>query len=79
MLTLEQLRQMKPETIFAKGWEPKIGHWVAIRGGIYDWAVYATKADMDDAYIANRGDKVWKKYAVRLVNATPGAEKWYRL
>jgi len=66
MLTIKQLKEMKPDTIFAKG-EAMIKHpwfssyeyarkegayktvnkqgltkikWVAIRGGIHDWAIY---------------------------------------
>jgi len=66
MLTLQQLKDMKPNTVFAKGqgliihpWfdsgpenlvnekgkPDKKGkyvkvNWVAIRGGIFDWAIY---------------------------------------
>jgi len=66
ILTLKKLKQMKPDTIFAKGeamirhpwfqidqWKNKKGayktvneegltkvKWVAIRGGIHDWAIY---------------------------------------
>jgi len=66
MLTIENLKEMKPDTIFAKG-EAMIRHpwfssyeyakkqgayktvneegltkikWLAIRGGIHDWAIY---------------------------------------
>ena len=57
MITLQQLKDMKPNIIFAKG-QGKILHpwfneaknvdennetpvkWVAIRGGIHDWAIY---------------------------------------
>lgn len=66
MLTIKQLKEMKPNTIFAKG-EAMIRHpwfspyeyarkegayktvnkegltkvkWLAIRGGIHDWAIY---------------------------------------
>ena len=59
MLTIEKLKEMKPNTIFASGigliihpWfnnakkvleedgqSTKVS-WVAIRGGIYDWAIY---------------------------------------
>lgn len=55
MLTLEQLKAMEPDTIFATGvneiphpWYgqspeyPKtvMVKWVATRGGIHDWAIY---------------------------------------
>jgi len=64
MLTLEQLKEMKPHTIFASGIglieHPWFNHakpvseggtleqdgrstkvrWVAVRGGIHDWAIY---------------------------------------
>ena len=57
MLTLEKLKAMSPNTIFAHG-RGKIEHpwfnqaknidennetevnWVAVRGGIHDWAIY---------------------------------------
>lgn len=64
MLTIKELKEMEPNTIFASGiglinhpwpdlatsvieggtleadgWSTKV-KWVAIRGGIYDWAIY---------------------------------------
>lgn len=45
MLTLQKLKDMEPHTIF----EHKAGKtdgrtfmWVAVRGGIHDWAIYTT-------------------------------------
>ena len=78
-LTLDKLKSMDPETIFSSGvteidhpWE--VGNkvtvkWVAVRGGIHDWAIYHsfdsnivvawgehTKAS--DRYIAQMGSKL---------------------
>lgn len=48
-LTLQQLKDMKPDTIFASGittipdfWSPGVVNikWVAVRGGRHDWAIY---------------------------------------
>jgi hypothetical protein len=52
MLTLKTLKEMEPHTIFAKGvvidsregcnmaGTGKEIKWVAVRGGIHDWAIY---------------------------------------
>ena len=52
MLTLEFLKQLPPHTIFAYGQvldnplgcnmanTGKLMRWVAVRGGIHDWAIY---------------------------------------
>jgi hypothetical protein len=65
MLTIDELKKMKPGTVFASG-EVEINHpyygqapeypktiqvrWVAIRGGIHDWAIYT---DFDRPFLDN--------------------------
>lgn len=72
MLTLQQLKGMKPETIFAKGeienspdglfmTTSNIGKkliWVAKRGGIHDWAIYCHWAEKGEQFVITNGDKV---------------------
>ena len=70
MLTLQMLKDMEPGTIFATGVAQddenglflantgKLLRWVACRGGIWDWAIYAHFADNTDEWIQNHGDKV---------------------
>lgn len=118
MLTLKQLKEMKPDTIFASGiglkehpWfnqaksvseggtlEPdgrstKV-KWVAIRGGIHDWAIYHSmdgnfvQADyFDDPIhllaskesIARRGAKLHQEEDIKkLVPCDDEAFKMYR-
>jgi len=52
MITIKYLKQLKPRTIFAKGriedspggcniaGTETIIKWVAVRGGMHDWAIY---------------------------------------
>ena len=52
MITIKYLKQLKPHTIFAKGKTidnpsginvantDKVIKWVAVRGGIHDWAIF---------------------------------------
>lgn len=39
-LTITDLIQMKPNTIFSNGSVRHV-HWVAVRGDIHDWAIYS--------------------------------------
>jgi hypothetical protein len=101
-LTLEQLKQMEPDTIFASGtttidhpWEHgKTAYvkWIAIRGGIYDWAIYHSfdsnlmMDESDDKHryasnrmIANHGSKLHDMDKVReLVPCDKDALEMYR-
>lgn len=76
MLTLQQLKDMKPHTIF----EFKPGNnnertfmWVAIRGGIHDWAIYTSLNAVpfrdfwagDKQGIADHGEKMFDKEKIR--------------
>lgn len=75
-ITLVDLKTMEPKTIFDSGFEPQLGYWVAVRGNIHDWAVYASRAWSND--IAEHGGKVWKPHALRLVSVDEEAAWWYR-
>lgn len=120
MLTLDKLKAMKPDEIFAKGetlmlhpWfnntvmtclnkggEPEAKgryckvKWVAIRGGIHDWAIYHSldsnleKADYLDGFshlerswedIARHGAKMrYTDIIKKLVDPDEEAMSWYR-
>jgi hypothetical protein len=120
MLTLKQLLEMKPNTIFARGqgliihpWynsatanlvnkegkKDKHGHhvlvnWVAIRGGIHDWAIYhSLDANLEPAYclggfthleatdeqIARGGAKLYREFEIKaFVACDDEAFKLYR-
>ena len=70
MLTLKQLKEMPPETIFATGVAldnvdglfmantNKELRWIAIRGGIEDWAIYCHFIEKDIEWIKHYGEKV---------------------
>lgn len=91
MLTIEQLEAMPEDTIFATGTandDPdglfmantnRSLRWVAVRGGIADWAVYCHFADRDAAWIARHGDKVRMEHHIRqCVPCTDAAFAQYR-
>ena len=94
MLTLEKLKEMQPDLIFAQGViedSPKginIGNtgnqlkWVAIRGGIHDWAIYADSPyESRDSFedVARYGNKVISEENIRkLVPCDTEAFKKYR-
>lgn len=70
MLTLQSLKDMPQHSIFATGIAEdneeglflmgtgKPLRWVAVRGGIHDWAIYAHHAYMEEEAVARIGDKV---------------------
>ena len=91
MLTLEKLKEMKPDTIFAKGEivdspdginmtnSGKMLKWIVIRGGIHDWAIYCHLAEKDYEWIKDYGDKVHSKENIKkLVSCDDEAFKMYR-
>lgn len=91
MLILEDLKNIKPRTIIAKGevLDSPIGinmtnsgkmlRWVAVRGGIYDWAIYCHFADKNYEWILRFGDKVNIKETIkRLVPCDIEAFEKYR-
>lgn len=91
-LTLDELKAMERRTIFARGSYTRIGnvapsrssaHWVAVRGEIWDWAVYqifdAGDYCVDWEQVSAFGDKIHNMDIVkRLVPATKQALEWYR-
>lgn len=91
MLTLEDLKNMEPKTIIAKGevLDSPIGinitnsgkmlRWVAVRGGIHDWCIYCHFANKSYEYIRASGDKIiFEENIKRLVPCTIEAFKMYR-
>lgn len=90
MLTLQQLKDMKPNTIF----EFKAGKnsertfmWVAVRGGIHDWAIYTSMNSRpgidfwagDKQGLADHGQKVHDRKLVKeLVSCDDEALEMYR-
>ena len=90
-LTLDQLKAMEPSTIFAQGimndgptglnmsHSERILRWVAIRGGIHDWAIYAGPEDWSAEAVARSGDKVHNDENIKkLVPCDDEAFGWYR-
>ena len=93
MLTVEQLKEMNDEEIFAKGqfmdneyginvWNSDhVMDWVAVRGTTHDWAIYYTPAydRMLETNLALKGDKLLGEDNIRrLVNCDDDSYKMYR-
>lgn len=91
MLTLQQLKDMEPDTIFATGETTDDANganmtgsgqalkWIATRGGIHDWAIYIHKAENSDQWIKAHGDKVHNRETVKkLVPCDDEALAMYR-
>lgn len=86
MLTRERLDKLEPGTIFASGLDFDGGNgiflwntgellrWVAVRGGVDDWAVYADKASKSAENVKEFGCKLSKREALKLVM---GSEDFY--
>lgn len=91
MLTLQQLKDMEPSIIFATG-ETTDGYdavnmygkgqelrWVAVRGGIHDWAIYIAPSDWNEEDIKRMGDKVHNRQSIKkLVPCDDEALEMYR-
>ena len=90
-LTLEKLKAMKPDTIFASGTEidspkgisisntGKQLRWIAVRGGIHDWAIYVHFSDKPEDWIRDYGDKIHMELNIRkCVDCDDEAYKMYR-
>ena len=92
MLTLEQLKEMPPETVFAQGeienspdgifmTDSDIGRkmiWAAKKGGVNDWAIYIHWAVRGIDYVISNGDKVTVECNIRkLVPCTDEVFKMY--
>jgi len=91
MLTLQKLKDMSPQTIFATGEILDNPHginmtnsgkrlrWVAVRGDIYDWTIYCHWAENPAGWIQQHGDKVCNKHSIRhLVDCDDEAFALYR-
>ena len=90
MLTLKKLKEMKPHTIFAFKPGETNGRtfmWVAIRGGIHDWAIYTSLNSIpfqdfwagDKKGIADYGQKLHDEEKIReLVLCDDEASQMYR-
>ena len=90
-LSLSDLKAMPPNTTFAQGeavdgpaginmmGSGKMLRWVAARGGIWDWAVYAGWNTSSYEEIARTGDKVHDAATIkRLVPCDKEAGEMYR-
>jgi len=91
MLTLQMLKDIKPNTIFATGIaKDEAGglhmantgrelRWIATRGGIHDWAIYCHFSDRTEEWIKSYGDKVNSaEHIKRLVPCDNEAFEMYR-
>jgi len=90
MLTVEKLKAMGPRTIFVHGADEMDGRtfmWVAIRGGMHDWAIYTTLNSVpmvdfwvaDKKGIADHGQKLCSPTKIKeLVPCDDEAFKMYR-
>ena len=84
-LTIQELKDMKPETKFATGTGtyPDIHkeeiRWVACRGGIHDWCIYYGYTQMSVEEVARNGDKIHSEESIkRLVPCDEEAYGMYR-
>jgi len=85
LLTKDMLKVMPPDTIFATGFTMNKGlyqepvRWVAVRGGIWDWAIYYHKKESSIDYVRNSGDKcITESIIKQLVPCDESAFKMYR-
>lgn len=77
MLTLQELKDMDPDTIFATGTttDDPAGinmtgsgrelRWVACRGGIWDWAIYIQDESWPADEVKRMGDKVGSEVNIK--------------
>ena len=91
MLTLKQLKVMAPDTIFDSGQAMDDGsginmsntgsllRWVAVRGGIHDWAIYCDLLYKSIDEVRDMGEKIHDRETVkRLVPCDDEALAMYR-
>lgn len=91
ILTLDMLKDMPPHTHFATGVTTdnlnginmtnsgQLLRWVAVRGGMHDWAIYINWAYRSEDEVAKNGDKVCSIESIKyLVPCTDEAFKMYR-
>lgn len=90
-MTFQDLKEMSPNSIFAFGevidnstginitGSGEMLRWVAVRGGIHDWAIYCHFADKTKEWIKDYGDKIFRESHIKkLVPCTDEAFKMYR-
>jgi hypothetical protein len=90
-ITIADLKSMPAKTIFAQGeaidgplginmtGSGKMLRWVAVRGGIWDWAIYVGRNTSSYEEIARTGDKVHDIATIkRLVPCDKEAMEMYR-
>ena len=84
ILTLQKLKELPPG-VFATGTGtyPELHHgpirWVAVRGGIHDWALYYHHEYHTMEYVRDHGDKSFTKRIIReLVPCDDEAWEMYR-
>jgi hypothetical protein len=91
MLTLDMLKEMKSHEHFTGGTtidnpsginitnSGRILRWVAVRGGIHDWAIYINWDCKTEEEVVCYGDKVHTEANIKkLVPCTDEAYKMYR-
>ena len=90
MYTRDKLDKLDSGTIFASGidfdgesginlWNTgKLLRWVAVRGGVDDWAVYADKVSKSAENVKECGCKLSKREALNLVLGSPEFYDRYR-
>ena len=85
MLTKGMLEAMPSGTIFATGVTMNEGlyrepvRWLAVRGGIADWAIYYHKEESSITFIRASGDKCFTEKIIKeLVPCNEEAFKAYR-
>ena len=95
-LTIERLKEMEPDKVFARGFvldhetvcnitgrnTGKMLKWVAVRGGIHDWAIYCEDPEnpmQRFGEVARLGNKIHSDDIIReLQPCTDEAFKMYR-
>ena len=82
MLTLKDLKEMEPGKIFANGLTQYMNteiKWVAVRGGIHDWAIYFGHTDADLEEIKDNGDKMYERDMIKdLISCDDESFSMYR-
>jgi len=85
-LTIDELREMEEGQVIkqGRGFFPEIWRngdlkWIAVRGGIADWAIYCDLVYYDYDYIRRLGDKMMDEKTIRkLIPCTDEVWETYR-
>lgn len=85
MLDLQMLEAMPAHTVFATDvtTDPRLYkdsiRWVAVKGGVTDWAIYYHREEKSVEFICREGDKIFTKEVIRkLVECTDEVFGKYR-